>query len=496
MHIKKTNEKLKQLEGQASRLELERKEITGQQKCRLQSILDLGQEINSLKSELENMDPLENKYQTKYRKLKNEYRKLKERYESLKKAFLANQSSSTTTSQSSGSSSSRSSRSSSLSSLNDEATGRKQRESTDCSSNSTVKQDAPQSKPDAERMASSKSVDKIDPPLTTTVKKVSCDDDDSSDPSGPPSKEAQVHGVRTEPHARSHHSPSICRGSRTSSPRSHVKRPTQRRETSPDDFGFDMEDEVSAATKKKRPRVTESPDSDRNNFQERNKEVRKSKERQVEAPCDVCCKTDSHPSNRFVVCNDCGTKVHQRCYGVENEIDSKWLCEPCTILDRALVEPLRCILCLQSGGALLPLARHPESAEIQWAHRKCSMWLPEMVTAKDPSNKRPVIAVKSSLEPRKKLKCLLCEKAGGAPVRCHIKSCDQSFHVTCAYKSKLELRERVFNLGTNARFRRVRIGYCPSHAYLSDVKRKGCQINVLCTSKTTPIRSSILAPIR
>lgn len=137
--------------------------------------------------------------------------------------------------------------------------------------------------------------------------------------------------------------------------------------------------------------------------------------------CHFCCTRDTgKESNRLIVCSSCKVAVHQKCYGVQEDVDAAWLCEWCKQKSDSnsndSVKP--CVLCPKQGGALKPVHRSDESGEsMKFAHLVCCHWMPE-VYIEDLRKMEPIMNVGGIKETRRKLVCNICKVKCGACVRC------------------------------------------------------------------------------
>ncbi|KAK8705471.1 hypothetical protein V6N13_049073 [Hibiscus sabdariffa] len=153
--------------------------------------------------------------------------------------------------------------------------------------------------------------------------------------------------------------------------------------------------------------------------------------------CDFCCTGDTREeSNRLIVCSSCKVAVHRMCYGVQNDVDSSWLCSWCKQGNdgNGMVKP--CVLCPKQGGALKPIQTKDGNDEsIEFAHLFCSQWVPE-VYIEDLTKMEPIIIVGGINDTRKKLVCNVCKVKFGACVRCSHGTCRASFHPICAREAR------------------------------------------------------------
>lgn len=162
--------------------------------------------------------------------------------------------------------------------------------------------------------------------------------------------------------------------------------------------------------------------------------------------CHVCSMGDTGDQlNKLVVCSSCNVVVHQKCYGVQGELDG-WLCSWCKHKIGAPAGPSSgsgrpCVLCSKSGGALKPIQNTGSGNEgsVDFAHLFCSMWMPE-VYIDDTRLMEPVL-YNGMKDVRGKLVCNICKVKLGPCVRCSDGSCRTSFHPICAReeKNKLEI---------------------------------------------------------
>ncbi|KAI4337757.1 hypothetical protein L6164_016134 [Bauhinia variegata] len=149
--------------------------------------------------------------------------------------------------------------------------------------------------------------------------------------------------------------------------------------------------------------------------------------------CHYCSRGDtSRESNRLIVCISCKVAVHQKCYGVEDNMDGSWLCSWCKQKDDIGESVNTCVLCPKKGGALKPVNRSGENVgSVEFAHLFCCLWIPE-VYIEDLKKMEPVINVGGIKETRSKLVCHVCKVKCGTCVRCSHGTCRTSFHPICA----------------------------------------------------------------
>lgn len=122
--------------------------------------------------------------------------------------------------------------------------------------------------------------------------------------------------------------------------------------------------------------------------------------------------------NPLLACSSCDMTVHQRCYGVQNEVDGTWLCSWCKQKNDGLNVERPCLLCPRLGGALKPAQKkESDGPKAEYAHLFCSQWIPE-VYIENIRTMEPIMNVDEIKETRKKLICYLCKVKCGACVRC------------------------------------------------------------------------------
>ncbi|KAK6257449.1 hypothetical protein QUC31_000908 [Theobroma cacao] len=153
--------------------------------------------------------------------------------------------------------------------------------------------------------------------------------------------------------------------------------------------------------------------------------------------CHFCCTGDTRKeSNRLIVCSSCKVAVHQKCYGVQNDVDSSWLCSWCKHKNDGNDTVKPCVLCPKQGGALKPIQKSDENVgSVEFAHLFCSHWMPE-VYIEDLTKMEPIINVGGIKDTRKKLVCSVCKVKYGACVRCSHGTCRTSFHPICAREAR------------------------------------------------------------
>lgn len=135
--------------------------------------------------------------------------------------------------------------------------------------------------------------------------------------------------------------------------------------------------------------------------------------------CHYCSTGDTGKElNPLIICSSCQVAVHQKCYGVQERVDSSWLCTWCKLKTdgRDSVKP--CVLCPKLGGALKPVLKNVQSdGPVEFAHLFCCQWMPE-VYIQDLVKMEPIMNVEGIKETCRKLVCNICKLKWGACVRC------------------------------------------------------------------------------
>lgn len=152
--------------------------------------------------------------------------------------------------------------------------------------------------------------------------------------------------------------------------------------------------------------------------------------------CHYCSLGDTgDQSNRLIVCSGCNAAVHQRCYGVQDDIAESWLCSWCKQRNGVQSSDRPCLLCPKPGGALKPVSkrgvRNENGASTEFAHLFCCQWMPE-VYVQDTRTMEPVVNIEEIQGTRRKLICYLCKVKCGTCIRCSNGTCRTSFHPICA----------------------------------------------------------------
>ncbi|RAL38749.1 hypothetical protein DM860_013430 [Cuscuta australis] len=156
--------------------------------------------------------------------------------------------------------------------------------------------------------------------------------------------------------------------------------------------------------------------------------------------CHYCSGGDMGDTvNRLIVCGSCRMAVHQRCYGVQDDVDGSWICSWCKQKNQILSSEKQCLLCPKKGGALKPSRIGGQGCQehfaAEFAHLFCCQWIPE-VYVEDTRTMEPVVNIDGIKETRRKLICYLCKVKYGACVRCSNGACRTSFHPICAREAR------------------------------------------------------------
>ena len=145
--------------------------------------------------------------------------------------------------------------------------------------------------------------------------------------------------------------------------------------------------------------------------------------------CEICRLPDSEKSNKLISCNNCETLVHMVCYGITAKPSKPWHCSTCSLEIRP-----RCELCPNIQGAMKPI----ENGE-GWAHVSCAIWIPE-VGIGDQIKMEPITRIPKIKSNRRNSSCHICKSKMGVCRECSIKNCKHAYHITCAVKNGLEMR--------------------------------------------------------
>ncbi|XVE60397.1 hypothetical protein DITRI_Ditri05aG0125400 [Diplodiscus trichospermus] len=206
--------------------------------------------------------------------------------------------------------------------------------------------------------------------------------------------------------------------------------------------------------------------------------------------CHFCCTDDTKKeSNRMIFCSSCKVAVHQKCYGVLNDVDSSWLCSWCEQKNEGddMVKP--CVLCPKQGGALKTIQKSDETGgSVEFAHLFCSHWMPE-VYIEDLTKMEPIINVEGIKDTRNKLVCNVCKVKYGACVRCSHGTCRTSFHPICAREAshRMEVWGRYGCDSIELR------AFCSKHSDIHD-NSSSPQLGELCAAGTDSSTNNQLSP--
>ncbi|XP_058217291.1 uncharacterized protein LOC131328357 isoform X2 [Rhododendron vialii] len=156
--------------------------------------------------------------------------------------------------------------------------------------------------------------------------------------------------------------------------------------------------------------------------------------------CHYCSLGDTgNQLNRLIVCSACNAAVHQRCYGVQDDVAASWLCSWCKQRNAVQSSDRPCLLCPKPGGALKPVGKRGVGNEsggcMEFAHLFCCQWMPE-VYIQDMRLMEPVMNIEEIKQTRKKLICYLCKVKCGTCIRCSNGTCRTSFHPICAREAR------------------------------------------------------------
>ncbi|XP_060198145.1 uncharacterized protein LOC132627076 isoform X1 [Lycium barbarum] len=219
--------------------------------------------------------------------------------------------------------------------------------------------------------------------------------------------------------------------------------------------------------------------------------------RPVEGSVSFChyCSLGDHGDvlNRLIVCSSCNVAVHQRCYGVQDDIEGSWLCSWCKQKNETVSKDKPCVLCPKSGGALKPCReRGQESSGLEFAHLFCSQWMPE-VFVENTRIMEPIMNVDGIKDTRKKLICYLCKVKHGACIRCSNGACRTSFHPICAREARHKM-EIWGKLGCDDVELRA---FCVKHSDLqinsSSQQGRGTAVDISCVTGNSQLAASVTA---
>ncbi|KAJ7965630.1 putative Phd finger protein [Quillaja saponaria] len=181
--------------------------------------------------------------------------------------------------------------------------------------------------------------------------------------------------------------------------------------------------------------------------------------------CHYCCLGDTGKEfNQLIVCNSCKASVHQKCYGVHDNVDMSWLCSWCKQKDDVGDSVRPCVLCPKKGGALKLVHKSVENGgPLEFAHLFCCLWMPE-VYIEDLRKMEPIMNVEGIKETRKKLVCNICKVKFGACVRCSHGTCRASFHPICAREARHRMEVWAKYGFDNVELR----AFCSKHSEVQD----------------------------
>uniref|UniRef100_A0A5B7AIV8 PHD finger family protein n=1 Tax=Davidia involucrata TaxID=16924 RepID=A0A5B7AIV8_DAVIN len=217
--------------------------------------------------------------------------------------------------------------------------------------------------------------------------------------------------------------------------------------------------------------------------------------------CHYCSLGDMGDQlNRLIVCSSCNVAVHQRCYGVQDDVAGSWLCSWCKLRNEVQSTDRPCLLCPKQGGALKPVRKRAVGSEsdsyMEFAHLFCCQWMPE-VYIEDTRTMEPIMNVEGIKETRRKLVCYLCKVKCGACVRCSNGACRTSFHPICAR----EARHRMEIWGKFGCDDVELRAFCSKHSEVesSNTTQQSGDLSVAvgsnsCTTEHQPVTSTVNKP--
>ncbi|KAK0412051.1 hypothetical protein QR680_006008 [Steinernema hermaphroditum] len=171
--------------------------------------------------------------------------------------------------------------------------------------------------------------------------------------------------------------------------------------------------------------------------------------------CCICREGEADQSNQILFCDMCNIAVHQDCYGVPYVPEGQWFCRRCQISPSVAVN---CVACFQSTGAL------KRTTCGRWAHVVCTIWVNELHFG-NTAFMEPIENVDFALKRRRKLRCIVCKRRGGACLQCSKKHCSFAFHVTCAITAGFEMRVNETGEGSVEANVYSHFIFCPMHSY-------------------------------
>ena len=211
--------------------------------------------------------------------------------------------------------------------------------------------------------------------------------------------------------------------------------------------------------------------------EEREREKRRKKSPWLEI--DSQAPLHAYPVNRMLRCDQCQMDVHQRCYGITDEVlaamaakraalameraedgdsvetelaSSGFLCHRCTLA----VRDVSCCVCPRKGGSFKPVevvvspTSTPPAAivsSLKWIHMACAQWAEE-VKFTDTSHLEGIEGASSISKAKKRLRCCFC-KRGGPCLSCFEPGCQQAMHATCAFFAGVFMQQYQRTRGKN-----------------------------------------------
>jgi hypothetical protein len=175
--------------------------------------------------------------------------------------------------------------------------------------------------------------------------------------------------------------------------------------------------------------------------------------------CAACDNGDASDENQIVYCDACNVPLHLHCYGLDTLPSGRWECDPCRLADVEVRARIQCALCKRrrsqdqfldawrriSRGSSNDDDNNNDNNDDRWVHVACVLWIPESFVEDTPGHP---INIESVLSDRFSLKCVICQKYGGACIQCTFSErCSTSFHVPCARSRfyELDIAEAVAN---------------------------------------------------
>ena len=228
------------------------------------------------------------------------------------------------------------------------------------------------------------------------------------------------------------------------------------------------------------------------------KEQREREQRRKKSPwleIDSQAPLHAYPANRMLRCDQCQMDVHQRCYGITDEVlaamaakrsalameraedgedvesemsSSGFLCHRCTLA----VRDVSCVVCPRKGGSFKPvdIVVSPNSlppaaivSSLKWIHVTCAQWAEELLF-RDPEHLEGIEGVSAISKAKKRLRCCFC-KRGGPCLPCAESGCQLAMHATCAFFAGVFMQQYQRTRGKHEGAVR-RLLYCPRHTPL------------------------------